>query len=224
VLFDSLNLWVDPEPHSGPENMAIDEWLWETAEQATLRIYKWDGAWGSLGYFSSLNEASQALPDLDWVRRYTGGGIVDHRKDWTYTLFIPNSSTAAQQKGAKIYCAIHGALAEALAKESISAMLSGGDGVTGSMVCFENPVCHDLINPHGQKIAGAGQRKGKRGILHQGSLAIEASPTESTHRAEQFAQALARSFTVVSLQATKDVVEAKIDSRYGKPEWTQKRS
>jgi len=79
MLFEVLRVWKDSVARSGPENMAVDEWLTsQTAEGPILRIYDWDGDWVSLGYFQSLAEAQRLFGnEVSYVRRWTGGGIVD---------------------------------------------------------------------------------------------------------------------------------------------------
>ena len=53
MLFEVLRVWKDSVARSGPENMAVDEWLTtQTAEGPILRIYDWDGDWVSLGYLN----------------------------------------------------------------------------------------------------------------------------------------------------------------------------
>ena len=40
MIFDSLQVWSDKEARTGPENMAVDEWLLESVgEFPILRIY-----------------------------------------------------------------------------------------------------------------------------------------------------------------------------------------
>ena len=57
-IFDQLLVWRDPVERSGPENMAVDEVLFETlGDHPLLRFYDWDGGWVSLGYFQNLAEA-----------------------------------------------------------------------------------------------------------------------------------------------------------------------
>ncbi|MGC4016651.1 MAG: hypothetical protein QM755_19355 [Luteolibacter sp.] len=170
--------------------MAVDEWLLETAAQPVLRVYRWQPGWGSIGYFGSLAEARGNFPDLDWVRRWTGGGTVDHRSDWTYTLVVPMGFTLAQTRGAESYRVLHAALAAILPLEGIDARLSDGGDETGAASCFENPVCHDLIDAMGRKLAGAGQRRSRQGLLHQGSVAGAVGHALAMERAARLAQAL----------------------------------
>ena len=39
MVFERLLLWLDPVKRPGPEAMAVDEWLLETAAQPILRVY-----------------------------------------------------------------------------------------------------------------------------------------------------------------------------------------
>lgn len=154
MILSSLELWLDPVPRPGPENMAVDEWLLETRGRSVLRIYRWAGDWGSFGYFGNLAEARTRLPGLDWVRRWTGGGVVDHRADWTYTLAISPEEVIARLRGAESYARIHGAVVAMLRGRNVDARLSGGDEETGGALCFQNPVEHDVMGGDGRKLAG----------------------------------------------------------------------
>lgn len=171
MLFEVLRVWKDSVARSGPENMAVDEWLTtQTAEGPILRIYDWDGDWVSLGYFQSLAEAQRLFGnEVSYVRRWTGGGIVDHRKDSTYTLVIPRSEKATSMRGAEIYCAIHKFVVLALRKSGVDCDITGEDSENKSAACFKKLVRWDIVS-NGKKLAGAGQRRGKWGTLHQGSV------------------------------------------------------
>ena len=68
-------------------NMAKDEYLLSTITCPTLRFYDWDQATVSIGYFQ--NHSIAALEGLSYVRRATGGGLVDHRNDLTFSLILP---------------------------------------------------------------------------------------------------------------------------------------
>lgn len=162
-------LWNDPEPHDGPTNMAIDEWLWHHATLPVLRVYRWSGDWMSIGYFS---RAALVPEGRAFVRRPTGGGLVDHRADWTYTLAIPRGHAIAEMPGAASYELVHRALREVLVAEGVDCRLTGQDGSEVSAFCFDHPVTHDLIGASGHKLAGAGQRRGRQGLLHQGSVQV----------------------------------------------------
>ncbi len=219
-VFEKLQLWVDPVLRTGPEAMAVDEWLLETTAVPVLRIYQWLGDWASIGYFGKMAEARAAFSGADWVRRWTGGGIVDHRADWTYTIVAPSSEPLANWRGAESYQRIHAALAAALRAEGITARLSNGAEETGAAACFKNPVNHDLIDSDRGKLAGAGQRRSRQGLLHQGSVAgREIFP----QRGKNFSDQLARKWEQFSFQPDPEDLARRTAARYSRPEWTERR-
>jgi lipoate-protein ligase A len=223
-VFEKLRLWIDPVKRPGPEAMAVDEWLLETADSPVLRVYQWEGAWASLGYFGKIVQARASVPEVKWVRRWTGGGLVDHRSDWTYTIVAPKHEALAKSRGERSYLCIHLALVAALHTDGVSTSLSAGDDETGAALCFENPVNFDLLDESGKKIAGPGQRRSKLGLLHQGSVSVTAeSATRSRHRAESLATQLAVKWEHVSLEPNPTDLAARVAARYACDEWTNRR-
>ena len=217
-------LWTDPVPRSGPEAMAIDEWLLENATLPVLRTYRWSGDWASIGYFGTLAEARAHFPQLEIVRRWTGGGMVDHRADWTYTLVIPRSESLANLRGGESYEKIHHALAEALRVEGLSVRASDETEETGADLCFENPVQHDLVGADDRKIAGAGQRRTRHGLLHQGSVAAPCSgDLDFQKRSENLASRLAVEWESFTPLIDMEDIRLRISNRYGCAEWTNRR-
>lgn len=223
MIFKRLQLWIDPASRTGPETMAVDEWLLEIAELPVLRVYRWPAGFGSMGYFGKLAEARAAFGGLEWVRRWTGGGTVDHRADWTYTLAAPAGEALAAARGTASYQAIHAALAAALRDEGIDARLSTGEEATGAMVCFENPVSHDLVDAAGHKLAGAGQRRTARGLLHQGSVAAPCDAEISRSRARHLASRLAEQPEPHAFSIPPEILAEKVRARYGNAAWTNMR-
>lgn len=210
-----LHLWIDPVVRDGPGNMAVDEWLAETCDIPVLRSYRWAPGWGSFGYFVKTTD----LPEwgLRWVRRWTGGGIVDHRSDWTYTLFIPNGFGLAEAKGAESYRVIHEALVAALRDAGVDARLSGTMPPAAGGECFLQPVEYDVLDAAGRKIAGAGQRRTARGLLHQGSVAAGLAA------AGGLAAALAEAVVEREFVPEPEQLAAKVAGRYSGEGWGSRR-
>jgi len=203
--------------------MAVDEWLLQTTVCPVLRVYEWQKDWGSLGYFGVLEEAKRSFGEVRWVRRWTGGGIVDHRADWTYTLMVPSHEGVAKLRGAESYRLIHQALAEAVQMEDSIVRLSEGMDQTGDSCCFVNPVEHDLVDASGRKIGGAGQRRTKLGLLHQGSVAGRLEAPESLARARALATILAETVEEFTARPDPTDLAQRVASRYGNPVWTDRR-
>jgi len=181
-VFESLDVWRDPQPRSGAENMAVDQLLMEQVGREggspLLRIYAWSEPTVTFGYFLPLSDATDAFSSspssdaapLTYVRRWTGGGVVDHRIDLTYTLMVPRDHPLASARGAESYRVIHQALTDTLNALGENVRLTVVDEGDGGAACFTNPVAYDLTNQAGEKVAGAGQRRSRYGLLHQGSV------------------------------------------------------
>jgi lipoate-protein ligase A len=150
-------------------NMAIDEALLEQATRPLIRFYRWDHPALSFGYFGRFADVAEHAPERDLVRRWTGGGIVFHGDDLTYTIVIPASSEFFAASPIKIYEAIHRALRDALVASGSDAELALVKSPSVSEACFASPVPADVM-AHGKKVAGAAHRRTRRGLLHQGSI------------------------------------------------------
>ncbi len=222
MIFEELEMWFDPVARLGPEAMAVDEWLLETRARPLLRIYGWSGRWGSVGYFGKLDEARERMPGLEWVRRWTGGGTVDHSEDWTYSLIVPKGHVVAGLKGGESYRLIHEVLVRVLMAETGSASLSTakGDG-KGNGLCFENPVEYDVEDAGGGKLAGAAQRRGKSGLLHQGS--VRSTGGDARLRAEIFTESLAKSWFEESIFLDESRIAELVGRKYGSQDWLERR-
>ena len=169
-------LWQDGQ-RSPAMNMAVDEALLSLcgADQAPLvRTYGWDRPSWSIGCFQSW----QAAPECGcFVRRPTGGGVVDHRHDYTYTVVLPGAHPVCALSAEESYAYINAAVVEALRALSFDARFTDAciaDRVDRrTMVCFSNPTKYDVVYG-GRKVAGAAQRRRRAGILHQGSIELSA--------------------------------------------------
>ena len=175
MLFDDLLAVLDTTPHDAALNMAIDETLLRTATRPTLRIYRWARPAISFGYFGKWSDAIAAGPGRDLVRRWTGGGIVPHGEDLTYSLIVPRAHPFFAISPRESYCAIHERIAAALG----NATLAPAAQPQISPACFQNPVQHDVLIAD-RKVVGGAQRRTKCGLLHQGSIQEIENPAHLT--------------------------------------------
>ena len=162
------------------ENMALDFLLLQRYPRpaaARFRHYEWRAPAFTFGYAQKIAFVRESLPadqHLDLCRRPTGGGIVDHRQDWTYALVIPRGHSLEEKRAQESYRSIHEALAAALREHGVPAEAKSSaetrdDEPAG--ICFERAEVHDVIHGHtGAKIAGAAQKRNKHGLLFQGSI------------------------------------------------------
>ncbi len=168
------------------ENMALDFLLlqsYPTCDAARFRHYDWFATAFTFGYSQRVEFVRANLPAEERVelcRRPTGGGIVDHRNDWTYALAVPRGHPVEESRATESYRLVHEALAVALvelgqpAEVKLDCEPPPGDKFAlglGLGVCFRRAELYDVVNRDtGAKVAGAAQRRNKRGLLFQGSI------------------------------------------------------
>ena len=219
-MLDELHVYDDNVPRSAPLNMAVDEALLEIANAPTLRFYRWRSPALSFGYFGSYADVADQRSDREIVRRWTGGGIVPHGDDLTYSVIIPASHPFFARSSLVIYSDLHNAIRGALQASGINATLAASASPRVSENCFANAVRADVIR-EGRKIAGAAHRRSRAGLLHQGSIQKAKLP----HRfMDDFARILCDRFE------RKNVSPALIDratviaqSKYGTSQWLMRR-
>ena len=169
-LFETLQVWPDPVPRPGADQMALDEAILTTVPHPILRVYCWSEPAVSFGYSQSLQMVANMFPRRPLVRRWTGGGIVEHDRDWTFSLMVPAAAPAAQLRPTETYERIHDAVMAALAGAGVATRLAGCDDRRTGAACFVAPALHDVLSGNGQKLCGGAQRRTRHGFLHQGSL------------------------------------------------------
>jgi lipoate-protein ligase A len=171
---------VEPEPHDGVRNMALDEAILEAAlerGECTVRWYRWQVATVSLGYFQPADavRAHPELVGLPVVRRLTGGGAILHHHEWTYSCSVPPHHPLAEPATA-IYVRVHEQVVNALSQRGIHAALRGQALADreGAFLCFGRGDPRDVVLA-GHKIMGSAQRRRRGAVLQHGSLLIRAS-------------------------------------------------
>lgn len=153
-------------------NMALDEALLTHAPQLgrpVLRFYGWTEPAATFGYFQHHAEIAAATLLRPLVRRPTGGGLVPHDVDWTYSLTVPPWSDWYSFRAEDSYRAMHEWVATAFARLDVPAELAPCCRKEIPGQCFAGYEKHDVLW-HGRKIAGAAQRRNKQGLLIQGSV------------------------------------------------------
>ncbi len=198
-------------------NMAVDEALLEFANVSSLRFYCWKRPALSFGYFGLFAEVAERVMERDIVRRWTGGGIVLHGPDMTYSIVLPRGETAPQSR--IVYAQVHEAIRRAL-PPFMNAQLAVTNASATSASCFANPVAADVL-VGGKKIAGAAHRRTRGGLLHQGSVQGETLPKDFPDR---FAAILCPNFEkrVLSSEilARAEILERE---KYGTDAWLRRR-
>lgn len=162
------------------EHMALDETLVrERAGQVTLRFYNWTpGPALTFGYAQAVREVRAQASACQFAgeicRRPTGGGVVYHTDDLTFSLIF-----SSQDKPGVIYKNLHGAIHAALQLSGLSSHVFNQKLPAAAYApsqhhqasaCFTNPVENDLLQANGQKMLGGAIRRFGNTVLYQGSL------------------------------------------------------
>lgn len=227
---------------SAAENMALDFLLLQRYPHAAahFRHYGWRRPAFTFGYSQKIAFIRTQVPaadGFDLCRRPTGGGLVDHREDWTYALVIPRGHPLEEIPAGQSYRTVHEALAAALrcqsvaaqAKQSCESPVDGANCGTAGL-CFQRAELHDVIHTaSGAKIAGAAQKRNKHGLLFQGSVWRPAAGTavDWEQFREDFITALS---AVLGCTATAvpwpELAEHEVEGlteQYASPEWNESR-
>ncbi|RME96208.1 MAG: hypothetical protein D6766_01315 [Verrucomicrobia bacterium] len=152
--------------------MAVDEALLRTArpgEPPWLRVYAWREPAASFGLLQRAETVRQWTELRPLVRRPTGGGLVPHADDWTYSVVIPAGHPWHRLRAPESYRRLHRWLQVALARLGVPTELAPEPIADGPGRCFVGAEANDLLW-QGRKIAGAAQRRTRTGLLIQGSV------------------------------------------------------
>jgi lipoyl(octanoyl) transferase len=237
-MFKRLIWVIDETPHPAPLNMAIDEALLTAGGDCPLfRAYRWLRRPVSIGYFSSWEQAIMKYPDREIVRRWTGGGMVEHGDDFTYSLLFPIN--AGPPSNRDLYREVHTSIVQTLAANGCSAATakplplrieltpldrhdSGKLPVTSQnpvAACFERSV-EDDVEVDGVKVAGAAIRRLRIGVILQGSVQrISIDPGFANKLTERLAPSVEKRMLS---PVTTLLAERIANEKYGTESWTRR--
>ena len=174
--------------------MALDEALAQSRPaEFCLRFFRWKGVGATFGYAQRIAEVERALPPelaRACTRRPTGGGVVPHVEDLTFSCVFPAAGTL---RPTDLYRRLHAAILAGLRGAVAGARLAkaGGRGAPrgpgGASQCFVEPVALDVLAATGKILGGAIRRYGET-VLYQGSLQLP----DARPRAAELEAAIAR--------------------------------
>ncbi len=160
--------------------MAVDEHLFGSLTdrpRTFLRFYRWEAPTASLGYSQDAEKAvnldSCRRLGIPVVRRITGGKLVLHHREVTYSIASSDdemfTSTLAQS-----YRLISDGLMLGLEKMGLKARLAGPPPPSygrGNMPCFSHPA-RDEVEIGGRKVIGSAQKRVGARFLQHGSIPL----------------------------------------------------
>jgi len=167
-----------------PENMGRDLLLLENyphPDALRLRHYAWAPNCFTFGYSQKFEWIHAQCPGgAQLARRPTGGGLVDHRQDWTFAFVIPASHPFHHAPAIDVYRFVHEAIAQAFVSLERPATLQPTEDEAPALpgmpkrvrgLCFAGAEPCDVIDPATRiKIAGAAMKRNRNGVLLQGSI------------------------------------------------------
>jgi len=173
-------LLVETQPLKGSANMAVDEFLFRslTNELRTfIRFYRWERPTASLG----CSQISGKVIDLEFcrkhgidvVRRITGGKLVLHEREITYSVCSSDRQTFSATLAGS-YKLISQALTRGLEKMGLRPSLAEKTPPSyakGSLPCFSCPA-RDEVEVNGKKIIGSAQKRSGTKFLQHGSIPL----------------------------------------------------
>jgi lipoate-protein ligase A len=201
-------------------HMALDEavLLESPPDALVLRVYQWRGEGCTFGFSQKYEDAKAACKaGVAPIRRATGGGIVHHDGDVTFSLVFPWDKTCAPET---IYKNIHRGIHQALkARGTANGMWSPREKAQGIAAnCFARAEKADLVDADDNKIlGGALRKKGGKG-LYQGSLRVNVD-------AEVVVDGITREFgrPSVDLDASWIAMGRELEERYRSAAWNKRR-
>ena len=239
-------------------NMAIDEALTRECidsedRPATIRFYTWKETSCSIGYFQKMKAVLKAQNNkkIPVVRRPTGGGIVYHGNDITFSIVKKRMQPSRQENITSFYKLIGESLLRGLEKlgftctsyypeETSHRSAQEGkplnDSHTQQSFCSETPTKYDIMI-NGNKVAGYAARKSQGAVLCQGYLDVNKRWKEQYNGSREKAiqllfDNLASSFknvfgiTLTSSQLTEEEMRSANelrDKKYACDEWNYRK-
>lgn len=176
---------IDTGPLDGPTNMAVDEALllnFDPERSApVLRLYGWDPPALSLGRFQDAHDvldlARCAERKVPVVRRITGGGVIFHADELTYSIVCAPHQIPPAASVKESFRLLTAFLLCFYDKLGLSARYAVDSAPTGARLgertafCFAGRESYDIL-AGGGKIGGNAQRRLKNAIFQHGSIPL----------------------------------------------------
>ncbi|RXK14423.1 ligase [Halarcobacter mediterraneus] len=162
--------------NNAKNNMATDEALlscYENEEQAILRVYYWNKSF-TIGISQDFETYSYLKEYTDFAKRITGGGVLFHGHDISYSLVIPTVflKDLTIKKSYEFICQFILNFYKKLNLDANYAKDCSDITLSKSDFCQVGFEAYDII-VNGKKIGGNAQRRTKKAIFQHGSIPLE---------------------------------------------------
>jgi lipoate-protein ligase A len=170
--------FLDSGALDGAEQMALDAGLMDRAREtgeSLLRVYAWSRPTLSFGRHESIrgrfDPQSLDRANVDAVRRPTGGRVLLHDHEVTYSVTAP---APEDERLKESYRRINAVLMAAIARLGVNVAESSGSAARqpGGAACFAEPSKGELV-VDGRKLVGSAQLRERGALLQHGSILID---------------------------------------------------
>lgn len=226
-------LIVKTSPMDVYQNMACDEFFCERMPfKYILRFFNWENQAITFGFSQRYNnvfmQISQEDRSLPITRRPTGGGIVFHKEDLTFSfIFYSPGDFNPSLTYEKLHKSINEAFKENnLPVDILSQKTKNYDTNKNIIDCFSKPVEKDIMIGS-KKILGGALRKFSDYMLYQASLQIEDARTNSEFYQSIIIKALSKGYGVnlkeISLtNKDMEIINQITYNKYKKEDWIKR--
>ena len=167
--------------HDAVYNMAVDEALlkcFNATQAPILRLYSWSDSF-SLGVSQKIEDyESFCAPHTSFAKRMTGGGVLFHGHDISYSIIVPSGVFGALgvKESYERICSFLLVFYEELGLSAVFAKDKKDITLSHSSYCQVGFEPYDiLIND--KKIGGNAQRRMKDKIFQHGSIPLKSNDT-----------------------------------------------
>jgi lipoate-protein ligase A len=170
--------FLDSGALDGAEQMSLDAGLMDRARatgESVLRVYGWARPTLSFGRHEAVRgrfaAPSLARAEVDAVRRPTGGRVLLHHREVTYSVTAPAPDG---ERLVESYRRINALLVAALARLGVpvTEAPAGAARRPGGAACFADPSAGELI-VGGRKLVGSAQLRERGALLQHGSILVD---------------------------------------------------
>lgn len=177
-------LWkiIDTGENHAQTNMDIDDNLLQAMgaeDSPILHLYKWKeesityGHFIKTDHFFDMEKVRKNFFEL--ARRPTGGGIIFHSWDYTFSVLVPSNNRRFSRNTLENYQWINQVVLEAIQDLYPDTLVIHKKSVAykgnTKYFCMAKPTIYDILLGE-KKVVGAAQRRRRNGLLHQGSISI----------------------------------------------------
>lgn len=161
-------------------HMQQDALFLEQSDGPILHFYEFLPGSVTYGHFINPLDWLKSEP-ADGARRPTGGGLIFHEGDFSFTFVLPQEHPFTKLRPLERYVHINSLVKEAVRALVPTSRLSLQDITKEEgaidQLCMANPSPYDLLAA-GKKIGGCAQRKNRHALIHQCSLFLLPPPWE----------------------------------------------